>query len=54
VVLALDILEDQMDIVALSHAVTSTLAPVLPYLLKMGESATEEAGKKIGVDFLMP
>jgi hypothetical protein len=35
-----------MDIVALTHAVTTTLVPVLPYLLKAGEKAAEEAGKK--------
>lgn len=36
-----------MDIVALSHAVTSTLIPLLPYLLKVGENAAEEAGKRV-------
>ena len=37
-----------MDIIALSDAVISTLVPVLPYLLKAGEKAAEETGKKIG------
>lgn len=37
-----------MDIVALTQAVTTTLIPVLPYLLKAGEKAAEESGKKIG------
>lgn len=37
-----------MDIVALTQAVTAILIPVLPYLLKTGEKAAEEAGKKIG------
>lgn len=36
-----------MDIVALTHAVTTTLVPLLPYLLKAGEQAVEEAGKKV-------
>ena len=39
-----------MDLVALTHAITTTLVPVLPYLLKAGEKAAEEAGKKIGGD----
>jgi hypothetical protein len=37
-----------MDITALTHAVTTTLIPVLPYLLKAGEKGAEEAGKKLG------
>jgi hypothetical protein len=37
-----------MDITALTHAVTTSLIPVLPYLLKAGEKAAEEAGKKLG------
>jgi len=36
-----------MDIVALTHAVTTALIPVLPYLLKAGEKAAEETGKKV-------
>ncbi|MFN3742605.1 MAG: hypothetical protein ACK4VW_08055 [Anaerolineales bacterium] len=28
----------------------SFLSPFLPYLLKMGEQAAEEAGKKLGMD----
>ncbi|HMH41864.1 MAG TPA: tetratricopeptide repeat protein [Pyrinomonadaceae bacterium] len=39
-----------MDLVALTHAVTTTLAPALPYLLKAGGKAGEEAAKKIGGD----
>ena len=37
-----------MDIVALTQAVTTILIPVLPYLLKASEKATEETGKRIG------
>jgi hypothetical protein len=37
-----------MDIGALTQALTTTLIPLLPYLLKVGEKAAEEAGKKIG------
>ena len=33
-----------MDIVALAGAVTTVLAPLLPYLLKAGETAAEETG----------
>ena len=36
-----------MDIVALAGAVTTALAPLLPYLLKAGETAADEAGKAI-------
>lgn len=36
-----------MDLVALTQAVTTTLVPLLPYLLKAGEKVAEEAGKKI-------
>jgi hypothetical protein len=37
-----------MDIVTLAGAATTLLAPLLPYLLKAGESAADEAGKAIG------
>jgi hypothetical protein len=36
-----------MDIIALTQAVTTALIPVLPYLLKAGEKAAEETGKKV-------
>jgi len=36
-----------MDITALAHDITITMVPLLPYLLKAGESAAEETGKKI-------
>src|SRR5215510_10674284 len=36
-----------MDIVALAGAATTVLAPLLPYLLKAGETAADEAGKAI-------
>lgn len=36
-----------MDIVALAGSVTTVLAPLLPYLLKAGETAADEAGKAI-------
>ena len=34
----------------LSQQVTTFLAPFLPYLLKAGEKAAEEIGKKLGAD----
>jgi hypothetical protein len=37
-----------MDIPELANALTLYLAPFLPYLLKAGEKAAEEAGKKLG------
>lgn len=37
-----------MDPVSLAAAITGFLAPVLPYLLKGGEKAAEEVGKKFG------
>lgn len=37
-----------MDLGALAHSVTAFLSPLLPYLLKPGEKAVEEIGKKIG------
>jgi hypothetical protein len=37
-----------MDIVALTQSVAPLLIPLMPYLLKMGEKAAEEAGEKIG------
>lgn len=37
-----------MDIAALAVAVTAFLAPLLPYLLKGGEEAVKEVGKKFG------
>ena len=39
-----------MDIQTLSQQLTVFLAPFLPYLLKMGEKAAEEAGKKLGAE----
>lgn len=36
-----------MDIVALASALTSVLGPLLPYLLKAGETAAEETGKAV-------
>ncbi len=39
-----------MDIQALATNVTGFLAPFLPYLLKAGEKAAEEVGKKLGAD----
>lgn len=38
-----------MDITILSQYVVSYLTPFLPYLLKAGEKASEEIGKKFGV-----
>ncbi len=35
-------------IMELAQKITPFLLPVLPYLLKIGEKATEEIGKKIG------
>ena len=37
-----------MDPVSLAGTLTGFLAPLLPYLLKGGEKAAEEVGKKIG------
>jgi hypothetical protein len=37
-----------MDITILATTLTTFLAPYLPYLLKAGEKAAEEAGKKFG------
>jgi hypothetical protein len=39
-----------MDIPALAQDLTTLLVPFLPYLLKAGEKAAEEAGKHIGAD----
>lgn len=39
-----------MDITQLAQVVTAFLIPFLPYLLKAGEKAAEEAGKKLGAD----
>lgn len=39
-----------MDIATLAKDVTLFLTPFLPYLLKAGEKASEEAGKKLGGD----
>jgi hypothetical protein len=36
-----------MDITTLTDDITNTLVPVLPYLLKAGETAAGEAGKKL-------
>ena len=37
-----------MDIQALAQQMASFLMPLLPYLLKFGDKAAEEVGKKIG------
>jgi hypothetical protein len=37
-----------MDIATLAKDVTLFLTPFLPYLLKAGEKAVEEAGTKLG------
>ncbi|MEJ2673090.1 MAG: hypothetical protein P8168_13015, partial [Deltaproteobacteria bacterium] len=37
-----------MDPVSLAGTLTAFLAPLLPYLLKGGEKAAEEVGKKFG------
>ena len=39
-----------MDIQTLSQQLITSLAPFLPYLLKMGEQAAEEAAKKFGAE----
>ncbi len=39
-----------MDVTTLAKDVAAFLAPFLPYLLKAGEKAAEEAGKKLGGD----
>jgi len=39
-----------LDVSALARMVTSLLAPSIPYLLKGGEQAWEEASRKIGTD----
>ena len=39
-----------MDIATLAKDVALFLTPFLPYLLKAGEKAAEEAGKKLGGD----
>lgn len=36
-----------MDISALASALTTVLAPLLPYLLKAGENVAEETGKAV-------
>ncbi len=36
-----------MEITALVHDITVSLVPLLPYLLKAGEAAAEEAGKNL-------
>jgi predicted XRE-type DNA-binding protein len=37
-----------MDIAVLAQNATAALTPFLPYLLKLGDKAVEEAGKKLG------
>ena len=37
-----------MDIPSLVNSITPFLLPLVPYLLKAGEKATEEVGKKLG------
>ena len=39
-----------MALQTLSQQLVTFLAPFLPYLLKMGEQAAEEAGKKLGAE----
>ena len=39
-----------MDVTTLSRDIVIFLAPFLPYLVKAGEKAVEEAGKQLGVD----
>ncbi|MGE4096293.1 MAG: hypothetical protein AB7G75_36295 [Candidatus Binatia bacterium] len=39
-----------MDIAALTQELSAFLTPFLPHLLKIGEKASEEAGKKLGAD----
>jgi hypothetical protein len=39
-----------MDVTTLANDLALLLTPVLPYLLKAGEKAAEEAGKKLGSD----
>lgn len=39
-----------MDVSALAAAAVAYLAPFLPYLLKAGEKAAEEGGKKLGAE----
>lgn len=39
-----------MDIATLTQELSTFLMPFLPYLLKAGEKASEEAGKKLGAD----
>ncbi len=39
-----------MDVTTLAKDLVAFLAPFLPYLLKAGEKAAEEAGKKLGGD----
>ena len=37
-----------LQVMELAHRITPFLLSLMPYLLKMGEKATEEVGKKIG------
>lgn len=39
-----------MDIPTIAQAAAAALAPFLPYLLKLGDKATEAAGEKLGAD----
>lgn len=39
-----------MDVAVIAQTATATLAPCLPYLLKFGEKAGEEAAKRFGAD----
>jgi hypothetical protein len=39
-----------MDVITLAKDLAVFLTPLLPYLLKAGEKAAEEAGKKLGGD----
>lgn len=40
----------QMDIATLAKELSSFLFPILPFLLRIGESAAEESGKSLGSD----
>ena len=39
-----------MDIGVIAQTATAVLVPFLPYLLKFGDKAAEEAAKKVGAD----
>src|SRR5262245_53881279 len=43
-----------MDIPRIAHSLTTYLLPFLPYLLKAGEQAAEETGKKLAGEACEP